>query len=482
MAARLVQVVAAVSALGPERWRRNNYGPGLPVTTSTTTGTAGSAAPTDSTALYTTRSAGHAYDDRDGSNSRHYDYGATNTTNHDTERRRSASRDPLLTIEEDAESICSSLQDKDDPPQSYNSMILKYSFVPLSSLVVFLALILIFTLALHGPSGSKLCFTTILLCIFSSIAAWTTAHTLRLPIYTLASYLSFRRGSAPIILISSTFIQVLLAESLRVGLFIILQLHLSSEKATPSPPEDAFARSCWIALGWAIAEVTVGVVQGYQQLFLYQEESGDERTVLVGLEDSGAVYFTSEHEQQVESPVVFTNQAREEGHGSRRSSPAGSMSLPEYIHEELDHLMALKQRAELEEVYGSPITACPLLFPNLNGLTKLQDIPVFISCLQRIDSIILSLGLTLLLSASYTLHPFLHDHPSHPHEHPLHPPSNIIKIIPTFGVVVLLHTVLSLLWTPVVLPRIGIHSASYIALVGALGSLWAGLWMWGILE
>lgn len=101
MAARIVQAVAAVTA---QRWRRSN----APSGTGTPT--------TDAAALY----------DGDAGHSRHYDYGATNES---ADRRRSASRDPLLTIEEDRESICSSLQDKDFPPRTSPSYCVNESLI-----------------------------------------------------------------------------------------------------------------------------------------------------------------------------------------------------------------------------------------------------------------------------------------------------------------------------------------------------------------
>jgi hypothetical protein len=50
-----------------------------------------------------------------------------------------------------------------------------------------------------------------------------------------------------------------------------------------------------------------------------------------------------------------------------------------------DPNLALKNRAEIEDVYGSP----------------LPNIPLFLMFLQRLDSILFSLGLTLALSAAY---------------------------------------------------------------------------------
>jgi hypothetical protein len=55
------------------------------------------------------------------------------------------------------------------------------------------------------------------------------------------------------------------------------------------------------------------------------------------------------------------------------------------LETQISHLLALKNRAEIEGVYGSP----------------LPNIPLFLMFLQRLDSILFSLGLTLALSAAY---------------------------------------------------------------------------------
>jgi hypothetical protein len=100
-----------------------------------------------------------------------------------------------------------------------------------------------------------------------------------------------------------------------------------------------------------------------------------------------------------------------------------------------------------------------------------QEIPVFISCLLRIDSIMLSVALFLIVAASYL------SSLSRPSsiEHPV---QVIWDTIPAFLLVCLLHTVLGFGWLPHILPRIGLHVASYVSCVVGLGILFVGLARW----
>lgn len=108
-----------------------------------------------------------------------------------------------------------------------------------------------------------------------------------------------------------------------------------------------------------------------------------------------------------------------------------------------------------------------------------QKIPVFVSCLQRIDSILLSVGITLILSASY-----LRSSLSKPIGGPIFPdlfsPKNKSFTI-AFPLIVLLNLFLNILHTPLVLPRIGVHTAAYISFLLGLGAFFIGLGLWGAL-
>lgn len=153
------------------------------------------------------------------------------------------------------------------------------------------------------------------------------------------------------------------------------------------------------------------------------------------------------------------------------------LASPRDLEAELSHLITRKHRAELEEVYGSP----------------LPRIPIFLIALQRLDSILLSLGLTLLVSSAYLRALFLPaigpdgagylNGPSNPrYKDDWEVDWRRVKdtTIPVFAVVVLVHFLLSILWIEA-LPRVGVHTASYVGLLVSLTMFFAGLGYWGAL-
>ncbi|KIM41803.1 hypothetical protein M413DRAFT_445020 [Hebeloma cylindrosporum] len=142
------------------------------------------------------------------------------------------------------------------------------------------------------------------------------------------------------------------------------------------------------------------------------------------------------------------------------------------VERDLEELMALKSREELEEVYGIPVI----------------NIPVFISCLHRINSILSSLGITLLLTAAYMRSTFAYHPPLDmrynpptfapiPITSPPFRPSNR-TLLCTIPPILVVQTVLAMMHTPWILPRIGIHTFVYINLLVSLGYFFGGLGLW----
>jgi hypothetical protein len=272
----------------------------------------------------------------------------------------------------------------------------------------------------------------------------------------------------------------------------------------------------WIAIGWSIAEVGVSVVQGYGTLGLYKGvmvPPGREMEFLRGRKDESGGIRTdtgvtsspgqTEHSGYLEeagealrqkipvriatSELNTTGEDAELAAGSRRRylyKTASAAAIRLQLEQDLDQLLALKAREEVEEVFGMPaIVRSPPPFPlmqlMIDFIVKIavgqQKIPVFISTLQRLNSIVLSQGLNLLLSAGYLSSPISLPVPQTPPATTL--PTNRPFAI-TFPAVVLLHLLLSILHTPLVLPKIGLHTASYVGLIVGLGCLFAGLGVW----
>ncbi|PPQ75665.1 hypothetical protein CVT26_001893 [Gymnopilus dilepis] len=137
------------------------------------------------------------------------------------------------------------------------------------------------------------------------------------------------------------------------------------------------------------------------------------------------------------------------------------------VERDLEELIALKTREELEEVYGIPVIR----------------IPVFISCLHRINSILSSLGVCLILSAAYMKSTFAYSLHSptalSPMVSPPQPSNRLLWI--TLPCLLALQTILSMMHTPWILPKIGIHTFVYISLLTSLGVFFGGLGIWEVL-
>ncbi|KAF8628566.1 hypothetical protein AX17_005962 [Amanita inopinata Kibby_2008] len=133
------------------------------------------------------------------------------------------------------------------------------------------------------------------------------------------------------------------------------------------------------------------------------------------------------------------------------------------VDRDIDQLLAFRSREEIEAMYGMPFI----------------KIPVFISCMHRVNSLLLSIGLSLMLGAAYI--------------HALLPPSDVnlidsplvseafsphpIRILTT--TVYVLHLLLAVLHTPTLLPKLGVHTVVYVSSMVALGTLFVALAVWG---
>jgi hypothetical protein len=181
---------------------------------------------------------------------------------------------------------------------------------------------------------------------------------------------------------------VIVRNMLRTAAFPTLALTTPGGEATFYAP--AFGRVWWFALGWSLAEVTAGIVQGYETIALYRDalvSEGDARELVASAvavrrgtvkngesnggsdsasfrlreslsrgEDNGpAVEVTA-----AASPVrPREQQQQQQQQTSYRSSWAASIEAIDAeiqleVDKDFDALLALKAREELEELYGFP--------------------------------------------------------------------------------------------------------------------------------
>lgn len=100
---------------------------------------------------------------------------------------------------------------------------------------------------------------------------------------------------------------------------------------------------------------------------------------------------------------------------------------------------------------------------------------MFVSTLQRLNAILVALGLGLLLGAAY-----LSSALSAPDAGGVQQSNRPLAL--AFPLLTAAHMALSALHTPRILSRIGLHSAAYVGLIVGLGGVFGGLAAWGALS
>ncbi|GBE86960.1 hypothetical protein SCP_1002050 [Sparassis crispa] len=382
--------------------------------------------------------------------------------------------------EEDSEEVEWDLEERGFYGGSYKRTVALYCIVPITSLLTFILFailpLLIWPTDYRAPSSYPRYFPSPLPELLVSGSLWSLSHLIRVPLYSLTTSLLPWPITGTVLF---HVIYVFLNQLLHLSALPILRIRHQMIFPLPTFQDPAFHRVWWISLGWAAVEVAVGIAQGYEQIAMYKEVMVPEDEVRALLTDwrNGNTGGESVTQHQVESPEEIlplspcpgqvqdsagaaVDNVRDGVNGRKKRTNQLEDAIRSVIDNDMEQLVHLKEREELEELYGIPVVR----------------IPVFISCLLRIDSFVLSLGLTLILAASY-----LRSSLSFPKE-PLPPIYTNNAFFVTFPVVVLIYLFLALIHTPPVLPRIGVHSTAYIGLLLGLGSVFAGLGLWGALS
>lgn len=159
--------------------------------------------------------------------------------------------------------------------------------------------------------------------LLASVALYSLSHLLRGPIYTLSAILV--PFPLPATLLSTT-LHTLLSTVARLCTLALLLVHQHAVYAHPTWEDSAFRRIWWAALGWAAAEAVVSVHQGYAGLALY-------RDVLVPP--------SPPPDDPERTPLL----------SARRANPDPDTELDH----DIEQLLALKAREELEDVFGLPL-------------------------------------------------------------------------------------------------------------------------------
>ncbi|KAF8797555.1 hypothetical protein BYT27DRAFT_7204351 [Phlegmacium glaucopus] len=405
---------------------------------------------------------------------------------------------------------------------NYRNLLLLYTVVPLTTLFSFICLALVPTLVFPTKTPSLFPYPPYLsfpiLEVLTATALWSLSYLLRDFLYATALFIaSFT--------ISQTIITTILSATLQttsnllfrqIAIPILLIPYYASKQGYGTWQDVAFRRVWWVALGWAAVEAVVGVEQGYESIALYKD-------VLVSVNTSvwNTEMETRRNSRLAESRNTYSNERLEtpqkqsrddvnatskrmDSENQRQWLNAGLASSPiqrtssrsvgsshistdeapppisnerqpllrvltqkpndeserlqaeSEVERDLDQLVALKSRQELEEAYGMPFIR----------------IPVFLSCLHRLNSILSSLGICLLLTSAYMQSTFV-----------LLPPiASNLPLALTIPPIFISYTLLGMMHAPLILPRIGVHTFVYIELLVSLGFFFGALGVWGALS
>lgn len=180
--------------------------------------------------------------------------------------------------------------------------------------------------------------------------------------------------------IISTFLHTIISLLLRVVAISLLFIQTNTRSANPTWRDESFKRVWWVALGWAAAEAAVGIKQGYEGITLYRDvlvsvrrgpELGPEAAVHAhrrGDQSTSHTACTVTPPSVNQSLLEMDTSGPEEASLRQRSGerepliprkPLNGDMLPSSLQREVEHdldqLIAIKSREELEEVYGMPV-------------------------------------------------------------------------------------------------------------------------------
>ncbi|TFK29112.1 hypothetical protein FA15DRAFT_664425 [Coprinopsis marcescibilis] len=410
---------------------------------------------------------------------------------------------------------------------SYRRIVMLYSLTPISTILTFVCLacfpIFVYPLSPDSPHSSypyspylPYPFPELL----TAAALWSLSQLLRESVSAFSASIPDTVGAFFVPLIT-TLSQTLISIFLKLSTIVLLLIAANTEQHQPTWRDHSFRRVWAVALGWAGIEAIVGIKQGYEHIALYHDvlvtvrrvSSPDTSTQALprGVSRENAISMTPtsstmdprggklddddyDDDDDDLTPRVASGERQpllppppQPNHGE--SSQTSKNAIAQEVENDLEQLMALKAREELEEIYGMPVIY----------------IPVFISCMHRINAVLLSLGNFLLISGAYlrssfVTAPFPHPSPPQPlsplpHSTSHHPYLLGLSDLPTslqlrlsthsntlFGLtllgVTLAQLILVVLHSSWVLPRIGIHTFVYVSCLISLGMFFAGLGYW----
>ncbi|KAF8328191.1 uncharacterized protein EI90DRAFT_3065848 [Cantharellus anzutake] len=246
---------------------------------------------------------------------------------------------------------------------SYAQLIRSYSLVPICSLLFLILMALIPTLW-EGPMQKGRSPSVFNMMV--AFAAWVISYGFKTPSHNLAT--GFGRWVTDTSVALGVLISTILQEATRLfGLVIssltfALDVNNGNQSLPLNTDSPLFRQVWWYALGWAAGIELYGIAQGYFQLVAYkdvleEDAPSDEESDLMGetmtTRSEGRRYISS----VLKSPPEENNPEQNTQAALTRLSvafPSTGTPMSAYLDEEMARLLAIRTRAELEQVYGIP--------------------------------------------------------------------------------------------------------------------------------
>ncbi|SCV69848.1 BQ2448_1242 [Microbotryum intermedium] len=304
-------------------------------------------------------------------------------------------------------------------------------------------------------------------------SAWLAGEALKQVVFELLTWESKGSNGVPTPgtgLVLPTSVHAVLQELLRLGAIILVVALLPDPEIKgpriptrtdepPLPPLDGlFFSALWFAMGWALVEIIWGSRDFWRRMRLYDDVLGEDTDEEAAVGDLAEPLL--EHSTMTEygtGPLpngAGANGLDKTNDGAAANTSAFDRAVEERLDREtsdaeLDARIRSLEREEIEAQLGVP----------------LYEIPVAVVVVWRVDSILLSLVATLVLSLPFrTSAPTLIAFP----------------LWPTFSAVAVVHILLSMMWILRV-RHVGIPAISYMTLIILLFLLFAALGAWGAL-
>lgn len=265
---------------------------------------------------------------------------------------------------------------------SYRRTLTLYTFVPLTSLLMLLSFAfapeLFWPLQDPAPRPRPPLYPFPVLEVLLSSALWSMAYLLRLPLY---SGVSFIFGAVDPLLTTVIFniLHAVIFNLLRITSLPILDIRQKMQYSRPTWRDPVFRSVWWLSLGWAIIDVIVGIAQSYSQLALYRSVMVPEDRIAEVLADGSRTDPLSSSQEILPLSPRHDNAgigiSAEESGKPVPSVPGNARSLDEAIRlavdKDLEQLVNLKEREDLEEIYGFPVIVS--LSPSTNPVYFTED-------------------------------------------------------------------------------------------------------------